>query len=172
VISKIKGHILTHENLIELVGLVNAELDATSNAYNDEMDSIMIEVGGIERRLGNLYNAIENGNIEFNLLKPRLQELRAQHDRLLARKAELETILSQKKIELASPEVVRKYVEDLSQFLYGSELTERRAFIKSFVKEIKVAGNQGLIRYTFPIPPDNHEEKGLGVLPIVRYGGR
>jgi len=48
---------------------------------------------------------------------------------------------------------------------------ERRAFIKSYVKEIKVVGNEGHIRYTFPIPPDNHEEEGLGVLPIVRYGG-
>jgi site-specific DNA recombinase len=110
--------------------------------------------------------------LEFNLLKPRLQELKAQHDRLWARKAKLEMILSQRKIELASPEVVRKYVEDLHQFIDSSELTERRAFIKSFVKEIKVTGNEGQIKYNFPIPPDNHEEEELGVLPIVRYSGR
>jgi site-specific DNA recombinase len=106
------------------------------------------------------------------LLKPRLQELRAQHDRLLAIKAELEAVVSQRKIELASPEVIRRYVEDLRQFIVSSELTERRAFIKSFVKEIRVMENEGRIRYTFPIPPDNHEEEGLGVLPIVRYSGR
>ena len=172
VISKIKEHILTPENLTELVGLVNEEMDAASSEYKGEMDTIMSEIGGVEQRLGNLYNAIENGNIEFNLLKPRLQELKVQHDRLLARKAELEMILSQRKIELASPEVVRKYVEDLRQFIDSSELTERRAFIKSFVKEVRVMGNEGRIRYTFPIPPDNHEEEGLGVLPIVRYSGR
>jgi hypothetical protein len=28
------------------------------------------------------------------------------------------------------------------------------------------------IRPHFPIPPDNREEEGLGVLPIVRYSGR
>lgn len=172
VISKIKEHILTPENLTELVELVNEEMDIASSAYSSEMDTIMSEIGGIEQRLGNLYNAIENGNIEFNLLKPRLQELKAQHDRLLARKAELEVILSQRKIELASPEVVRQYVDDLHQFIDSSELTERRSFIKSFVKEIKVIGNEGRISYTFPIPPDNHEEEGLGVLPTVRYGGR
>jgi site-specific DNA recombinase len=113
-----------------------------------------------------------NGNINFNLLKPRLQELRDQHDRLLARKTELETILSQRKIELANPEIVKAYVEDLRQLIESSELSERKAFIKSFVKEIKVIGNEGRIRYTFPIPPDNHEEERLGVLPTVRYGGR
>ena len=80
--------------------------------------------------------------------------------------------MSQRKIELASPEVVRKYVEDLRQFIDSSDLTERRVFIKSFVKEIRVTGDEGRIKYTFPIPPDNHEEEGLGVLPTVRYGGR
>jgi site-specific DNA recombinase len=172
VISKIKEHILTPENLTELVELVNEEMDAASSAYKSEMDTITSEIGGVEQRLGNLYNAIESGNIEFNLLKPRLQELRAQHDRLLARKAELEVLMSQRKIELASPEVVRKYVEDLRQFIDSSDLSERRTFIKSFVKEIKVMGDEGRIRYTFPIPADNHEEEGLGVLPIVRYSGR
>jgi site-specific DNA recombinase len=172
VTSKIKEHILTPENLTELVELVNEEMDAASTEYRDELDTIISEIGGVEQRLGNLYNAIENGNIEFNLLKPRLQELRSQHDRLLARKAELEDLMSQRKIELASPEVVRKYVEDLRQFIDSSDLTERRVFIKSFVKEIKVMGDEGRIKYTFPIPPDNHEEEGLGVLPTVRYGGR
>ena len=75
-------------------------------------------------------------------------------------------------IDLASPKVVRQYVDDLRQFIDNSELTERRAFIKSFVKEIKVMGDEGRIRYTFPVPPDNHEEEELGVLPIVRYSGR
>ena len=147
-------------------------MDIASSAYSSEMDTITSEIGGIEQRLSNHYNAIENGNIEFGLLKPRLQELKAQHDRLLARKAELEVILSQRKIELASPEVVRQYVDDLHHFIESSELTERRSFIKSFVKEIKVMGNEGRISYTFPIPPDNHEEEDLGVLPTVRYGGR
>jgi site-specific DNA recombinase len=172
IISKIKQHILTPENLTELVRLVNEEMEAASSTYKSEMDTIMMEIGGVEQRLGNLYNAIENGNIEFHLLKPRLQELRAQHDRLLTRKSQLDSLMAQRKIELASPEVVRKYVEDLHQLIDESDLLERKTLIKSFVKEIKVMGNEGRIKYTFPIPPDSHEEEGLGVLPIVRYGGR
>ena len=74
--------------------------------------------------------------------------------------------------ELASPEVVRQYAEDLRQFLKSSPLPEKKAFIKSFVRGIKVTGNEGHITYTFPIPPDNLDEEGLGVLPTVRYGGR
>ena len=91
---------------------------------------------------------------------------------MLARKSELEALMSQRKIELASPEVVRKYVEDLRQFIDSSDLAERRAFIKSFIKEIKVMGDEGRIKYAFPIPPDNLDEERLGVLSTVRYGGR
>ena len=163
---------MTTENLTELVKLVNEEMDAASSEYKGEMETISSEIGSVEQRLGNLYNAIENGNIDFNLLKPRLQELTTQHDNLMARKTEIETLLSQRKIELAGPELVRQYVEDLRQFIDSTELTERRSFIKSFVKEIKVTGNEGHIFYNFPIPPDDHEDDGIGVLPTVRYGGR
>jgi site-specific DNA recombinase len=172
VINKIKEHILTPENLSELVKMVNEEMDATSSSYKDEMSVIINEISGVEQRLGNLYNAIENGNIDFNLLKPRLQELKAQHDKMLSRKSELELYLSQRRIELASPEIVRKYVDDLLEFFESNDLLERKAFIKSFVRKIIILGDQGRIRYNFPIPPDNLEEEGLGVLPIVRYGGR
>lgn len=172
VTSKIKEHILTVGNLTRLVELVNEEMDEAASSYRDEMDTLFNEIGSVDRQLDNLYGAIENGNIDYELLKPRIKERKTQHDKLLARKAELEMVLSQRKIELASPEVVRKYVQDLRQFLDSSDLPERRAFIKSFVKEVRVTGTDGKIRYTFPIPPDNLEEENLGVLSIVRYGGR
>ena len=172
VTSKIKEHILNVGNLTKLVELVNEEMDNAANSYQDEMETLLNEIGNIDRQLDNLYVAIENGNIDYELLKPRLHERRTQHDKLLARKAELEMLLSQRKIELASPKIVGKYVQDLRQFLDSSDLPERRTFIKSFIKEVRVTGTEGKIRYTFPIPPDNLEEEKLGVLPTVRYGGR
>jgi len=172
VTSKIKEHILTVGNLTRLVELVNEEMDEAASSYRDEMDTLFNEIGSVDRQLDNLYGAIENGNIDYELLKPRIKERKTQHDKLLARKVELEMVLSQRKIELASPEVVREYVQDLRQFLDSSDLPERRAFIKSFVKEVRVTGTDGKIRYTFPIPPDNLEEENLGVLPTVRYGGQ
>lgn len=89
----------------------------------------------------------------------------------MARKAKLEVLLGQRRIELASPETVKKYVSDLRQFLDSSNLPARKVFIKSFVKQVKVTGDEGRINYTFPVPPDNMEEESLGVLPTVRYSG-
>jgi site-specific DNA recombinase len=172
VVKKIKEHILTVENLSKLVDLVNEEIDVLSNGYADELETILRELGGLDQRLDNLYNIIESGKIEMDLIKPRLLELKQQRDRLVARKAELETLLSQRKIELADRDLVGRYVEDLRNFLGSSELPSRKAFIKGFVKEIKVTGNEGHIYYNFPIPPDGCEEEKFGVPSIVRYGGR
>ena len=39
-------------------------------------------------------------------------------------------------------------------FLMNSELTESKAFMRSFVKEISVAPDTATIHYTIPIPED------------------
>ncbi len=47
------------------------------------------------------------------------------------------------------------YAQDLRVFLNESELTERRAFIESFVKEIVVVPDNAVVRYTIPMPDDS-----------------
>ena len=67
----------------------------------------------------------------------------------------------------------------MSEFLKESELTERRAFIETFVKEIVVMPGDALLRYTIPMPDDsripggNAEEMPLdgSVLSTVKIGG-
>ena len=46
---------------------------------------------------------------------------------------------------------ISAYAKDMRNFLNESELTERRAFIESFVKEIIVMPGDALMRYTIPI---------------------
>ena len=50
---------------------------------------------------------------------------------------------------------IAAYAKDMRDFLNESELTERRAFIKSFVKEIVVMPGDALLRYTVPMPDDS-----------------
>jgi hypothetical protein len=40
-------------------------------------------------------------------------------------------------------------------------MVERKAFIKSFVKEIVVAGNEAVLRYPLPLPPEGNEAETL-----------
>ncbi len=51
-------------------------------------------------------------------------------------------------------------------------LTDRRASIRSFAKEIAVTQQEIQLNYTLPLPPDGLTEERVEVLPIVRYGGR
>ncbi|MFW0859874.1 MAG: zinc ribbon domain-containing protein [Dehalococcoidia bacterium] len=59
VINKIKEHILTKENLRELVRLVNEEMDNVTGDYREELGAISDEIAAINNRLERLYDALE-----------------------------------------------------------------------------------------------------------------
>ena len=65
-----------------------------------------------------------------------------------------------------------RYVEDIRTLLSHSPLSERKAFIMSFVREVRVTGREVLLTYTMPLSADEVTEETVGVLPTVRYGGR
>ncbi len=172
VISKIKEPMLTSDNLAKLVELVNEERDIASSSYSIEIGTVQKELIDVNRRLSNIFNAIENGNVDYALLKTRLVELKNQYDKLLVRQAELESLTLQRKIELADPKIIKEYIEELHGFLDSNELLERRAFIKGFIEKITIKGNEGQIKYALPLPPDNIKEDNLKVLTIVQYSGQ
>ena len=51
-------------------------------------------------------------------------------------------------------------------------MTDRRAFIRSFVKQIRVTGNEVCLEYQIPLPPDDASREAAEVLGIVHHGGR
>ena len=67
------------------------------------------------------------------------------------RAADARAILSQRRAVLDDVKTIAAYALDMSEFLNESELTERRAFIETFVKEIVVMPGDALLRYTIPI---------------------
>jgi hypothetical protein len=85
---------------------------------------------------------------------------------------ELEQHLSDRRVELADKETVACYVSDLHDLLSESSLAEKKSFVRSFVKEVKVTGDSVLLTYTIPMLPTGMTEEKLPVLSIVHYGGR
>ena len=80
--------------------------------------------------------------------------------------------MSDRKVELADLKTVKGYVNDLRDTLDDGPLSDRRAFIRSFVKEIIVTQQEIQLNYTLPLLPDGLTEERMGVLPIVRHSGR
>ena len=160
------------ENLMELVDITNQELDSNMQSYQAELDSISRAVSDTNQCLGRLYDAIETGKIGLDDLVDRIRELRQQQEHLQARRIDIETQMSDKKVELVDLNLMTDYVTEMQEILRNSSLTERRAFIRSFVQEIKVTGNEVLMTYSPPIPPDKLALSGDTVPRIVHHGGR
>jgi len=172
VIERIKERILTRENLTELVRMVNEEMDSAMKSYHGELGLISETIIDVSHRLERLYDAIETGKLDLDDLVLRIRELRSRQEQLQTRRIEIENQMSDRKVEIADLESISGYVDDLHDILKEGSLTERRAFIRSFVREVKVTGNEVLLNYTMPILPDNLTIEKDGVLPTVRYGGR
>jgi site-specific DNA recombinase len=171
VINKIKEHILTEENLLQLVKLMNEEMDSQSNEYRERLDTISLEMTNVSQRLDRLYDALETGKLSLEDLAPRIQELRERQNKLQTSKWEAEALLSDRRVQLADLATVTEYVDDLRNLLTYSSLAEQRSFIRSFVKEVKVTGKEVLLIYTMPLPPQDIIQERARVLNIVQYGG-
>ena len=154
------------------MGPVSEEIDGARRAHRDELEALHEEALDVNRRLERLYDSLETGRIELADLAPGTKELRGRQETLMARRVELEVLLSDRRVELAGPDVVRSYVAGLHIFLAGGELVERRAFIRSFVKEVRVTGDEVVLTYTMPLMPDGSSVDKVGVLPVVQHGGR
>ena len=80
---------------------------------------------------------------------------------------------------LEDVETFATYALDMSEFLRESEMTEGKAFIETFVKEIVIMPEKAVIRYTVPMPDDSPipgrdaEEMALSGsnLSTVKFGG-
>jgi len=79
--------------------------------------------------------------------------------------------LSDKKVELADLKSVMGYVDNLRNILDEGTPQERKAFIRSFVRSIKVRGDDAKLSYMMPVLPEWLAEEKVRVLYSVRYGG-
>jgi len=172
IINKIKGHILTYENLSQLVYLVNEEMDASAGEYHTHLNTVVNEINNVNSRLERLYDALETGTLQLADLAPRIKELRQRQEQLQVSRQELEMLLSDRRVELADLKTVTQYVADLHNLLNDSTLTERKSFIKSFVSEVRVTGTEVLLAYNLPVSEGKLVSETCAVPPIVHYGGQ
>ena len=170
---------LTEANIRELVKLVDEEIDGIAREQCQRLETAGAGLEDVRRRLDRLYNLAETTDLDIEDFKPRIRDHREHQERLEATAEEASALLSQRRVVLENVETIASYCEDLSMYLNESELTERRAFIESFVKEIVVQPVNAVVRYSIPMPEDSpiggrdSEEVTLDspVLSTVKSGG-
>jgi site-specific DNA recombinase len=172
VLSKIKTHILTYENLKELVDIVNNARETTVEDDRQRLNSVIVDLNNVNQRLERLYDALETGTLTLADLAPRIQSLRQQQELLTATRMELENKLSDTRVELADMKTVRDCVEILKYLLDVSDISERKAFLKSFIKAVNVKGKEVSLEYTPELLTGMKAKETFKVPVIIHDGGR
>ncbi len=179
IVGQIRSHILTEGNIRDLVKLVDEEMDGVAREQRRRMETIDSELTEVRRRLDRLYNLVETTDLDMADVTSRIKEHRVRRERLEESAEEARALLSQRRVILDDVKTITAYAQEMSQFLKTSELTETRAFIESFIKEVLVSPGNAVVRYTIPMPEDSRlaggdaEELALHgtVLSTVKYGG-
>ena len=179
IINEIKENILTESNIRDLVKLLDEEMDGVAREQRERLENIEEGLEDVKRRLGRIWNAIETTDIEMADASDRIREHRERKEKLEIAAEEARGLLAERRVMLESADVIATFAEEMSDFLKTSELTETRAFVHSFVKEIEAKPGKAAIVYSIPTPEDSPiggadaAEVALngGVRSSVRHGG-
>ncbi len=109
----------------------------------------------MKRRLGRIWQVIETTDIEMADASERIEEHRERKERLEIAAEEARAVLSERRSVLDSADTIAAFAAEMSEFLKTSELTETKAFVGSFVKEIVVKPGKATIVYSLPTPDDS-----------------
>jgi DNA invertase Pin-like site-specific DNA recombinase len=171
VIDQLRSKVLIDDNLEKLVTMVNEELQSASYGLKDRLDVIDTELKDVKERLSRLYDALETGKLGLNEIAPRIIELRSHQDELRKARVQVEADMIANGVDDVDISVVKSYARDLRDLLEESDYTERKGFLRSFVKRVEVDKSEVTVRYRLPLPPDGSAEDRVSVLPIDTFGG-
>ncbi len=150
-IDQIRANILTESNIRDLVRLMDEEMDGVAAEQRERLENIEAELIEVRRRLDRVWHVIENSELDISDATSRIREHRDRQEKLEIAAEEARALLSERRAVLDNVDTIAAFAEDMSDFLMTSEITESRAFIKSFVKEIKVKPGKATVYYTLLI---------------------
>ena len=156
VVNSIRSNILTEGNIRSLVKVVDEQMDGVSGEQRKRLETIESELADVRGRLERLYDLVET-TTEFNMadFAHRIRDHKERQERLESAAEGARAILSQRRAVLDDVRTITAYAQDMNRFLRKSELTERRAFIETFVREIELLPDNAVVRYTVPMPDDS-----------------
>ena len=155
IVSEIRENVLTESNIRDPVKLLDEEMDGVAREQRERLENIEEELEDVKKRLGRIWQVIETTDIEMADASERIKEHRERKEKLEIAAEEARGLLSERRKFLDSADTIATFAEDMSEFLKTSELTQTRAFVHSFVKEIAVKPGKAAIVYSIPTPEDS-----------------
>ncbi|MDE2684515.1 MAG: recombinase family protein [Chloroflexota bacterium] len=178
IVSNIRDHILTENNIRDLVKLLDEEMDGVAREQRQNLETVEAELEEVKRKLDRIWHFVESTDLDMADASERILQHRHRREQLEAAAEEARVVLTERRELLDSADVVAAFAADMSEFLRTSELTETKAFVRSFVKEVLVRPGGATIVYTIPTPEDSPiggadaaEIALSGGVRSIEYGG-
>ncbi len=155
IVNEIRENVLTESNIRDLVKLLDEEMDGVAREQRERLETIEEELEDVKKRLGRIWQVIDTTDIEMADASDRIREHRERQQQLEIAAGEARAMLAERRVVLDSADTIAAFAEEMSEFLKTSELTETRAFVNSFVKEVVVKPGKAAVIYTLPTPEDS-----------------
>ena len=156
-IKTLQERILTEDNLRDLFRYVNEEAIQHQKTFQSQIASMSGRLDELREKRRNLYTTIESGKLDHSDIAPRLKEINEEIEGLTVT---LDKLQGQGNTATTMPitdEEMKPYVDDLRESLMKGEITERKSFLRTFIKAIRIDYPALEIEYTIPIPVPNKE---------------
>ena len=155
VLERVRAYVLTGTIGPVLAEIVEEEMDGMGREQRKRLQTIEYEIEDVKRRLARVWHVIETTDRDVADAADRIREHRERRERLEDAAADARAIIAQRRTVRDDVEAVAASARDMGEFLRESEMSERRAFVTTFVKEIAVRPGSALVRYTIPMPDDS-----------------
>ena len=154
-VEQIRDHILTESNIRDLVKMVGEELDGIATEERQRLETIEAELLEVRQRMDRLWKLVETTDLQTDEILPRLRHHQERQKQLERAADHASLAVSERRQMLNKLATVTAFVRDMAQFLRESDLTETKAFIRSFVKQVAVSPGKAIIHYSIPTPCDS-----------------
>ena len=167
VIERIRDNIFSEKNLDQIFNLVIKEINEDKQGTNVKLKSIEKQLETLKNRLTKLYDALETGKLDIDVLAPRIKELKAQISSCEMSKTDIIQEKEAAKIIPLSVQTIKRQLVNLVQTLSKGAFHEQKAFLRAFVKVINVNYPNIELTYTLNVYNEKTELQNSEVLPII-----
>ncbi len=134
----------------ELIREVQQALRASQREAEGQRQVLQGQLAEVERRLTNLYEAVESGAIPAARLAPRLEQVCQEKEALESRLAELPLPGVEPLLEIGEGEI-GDWLQDLQALAERGTTDERRGLLRAWIKRVVAHGDELTVEYTFPL---------------------
>ncbi len=170
IIEQLRENVLTESNIRDLVKLVDEEMDGIAREQRQQLETIEAELEEVRRRLARIWQFAETTDVEMADAADRIREHRERQAQLEDAAREARAALDDRRGTLDSADTIAAFASEMSEFLKTSELTETKAFVQSFVKEVQVRPGKATTICTIPTPEDS-PVGGADAAAVAQGGG-